>query len=180
MTVYCSPSCGAPRPEEMAPRPSGESLTAPCLFPVSWMKRRSEPTSLASIGRWRCSPGSSAPAIGMAVDKILQFTHLPFGSTKEHVSEPASTGQAEDQPSWAEIVRHAEHGESVSVIAHGDHVAEIVPSGELDRLRETIEVLSDSELVRDLREGLADARDGRAFSADQIAADLAARRAAGE
>src|ERR1017187_6933594 len=155
MTVYCSPSCGAPRPEEMAPRPSGESLTAPSLFPVSWMKRRSEPTSLASIGRWRCSPGSSAPAIGMAVDKILQFTHLPFGSTKEHVSEPASTGQAEDQPSWAEIVRHAEHGESVSVIA---------PSGDLDRLRETIEVLPDSELVRDLREGLADARDGRVFS----------------
>jgi antitoxin (DNA-binding transcriptional repressor) of toxin-antitoxin stability system len=96
------------------------------------------------------------------------------------VSEPEFTVQAEDQPSWAEIVRHAEHGESVSVIAHGDHVAEIVPSGELDRLRETIEVLSDSELVRDLREGLADARDGRVFSADQIAADLAARRAAGE
>ena len=107
---------------------------------------------------------SGGPAIGMAVDKILQFTHLPFGSTKEHVSEPASTGQAEDQPSWAEIVRHAEHGESVSVIAHGDHVAEIVPSGELGRLRETTEVLPDSELVRDLREGLADARDGRVFS----------------
>lgn len=86
--------------------------------------------------------------------------------------------RAEDQPSWAEIVRHAEHGDSVSVIAHGDHVAEIVPSGELDRLRETIDVLSDSELVRDLREGLADERAGRVFSADQINADLAARRAA--
>ena len=97
----------------------------------------------------------------------------------EHVSESAFAVQAEDQPSWAEIVRHAEHGESVSVIAHGDHVAEIVPSGQLDRLRETIEVLSDSELVRHLREGLADARDGRVFSADQSAADLAARRAAG-
>jgi hypothetical protein len=35
------------------------------------------------------------------------------------------------------------------------------------------------ELVRDLREGLADAREGRVFSADQLAADLAARRAAG-
>jgi antitoxin (DNA-binding transcriptional repressor) of toxin-antitoxin stability system len=97
----------------------------------------------------------------------------------EHVSESAFAVQAEDQPSWAEIVRHAEHGESVSVIAHGDHVAEIVPSGELDRLRETIEVLSESELVRDLREGLADACDGRVFSAGQIAADLAARRTAG-
>lgn len=96
----------------------------------------------------------------------------------ESLSKPAITVRAEDQPSWAEVVRHAEHGESVSVIAHGDHVADVVPSGELDRLRETIEVLSDSELVRDLREGLNDASDGRVFSAEQIASDLAARRAA--
>jgi hypothetical protein len=66
------------------------------------------------------------------------------------------------------------------VIAHGDHVADIVPSGELDRLRETIAVLSDTELVRDLRVGLADAHGGRVFFAEQIAADLAVRRAAGE
>jgi antitoxin (DNA-binding transcriptional repressor) of toxin-antitoxin stability system len=98
----------------------------------------------------------------------------------ENVSEAAFTVRAEDQPSWAEIVRHAEHGESISVIAHGDQVADIVPSGELDRLRETIDVLSDTDLVRDLREGLADARAGRVFSAEQISADLAARRAARE
>ena len=51
------------------------------------------------------------------------------------MSEPGATIRAEDEPSWAEVV----------------------PSGELDHLRETIEVLSDPELVRDLREGLADA-----------------------
>ena len=96
------------------------------------------------------------------------------------MSEPAVTVRAEDEPSWAEVVRHAEHGESVSVVAHGNHVADVVPSGELERLRETIEVLSDTELVRDLREGLADAHAGRVFSAEQIAADLAARRDAGE
>jgi predicted transcriptional regulator len=33
-------------------------------------------------------------------------------------------------------------------------------------------------MVRDLREGLADARAGRVFPAEQIAADLGARRAA--
>ena len=66
------------------------------------------------------------------------------------------------------------------MIAHGEHVADVVPSGELDRLRQTIEVLSDTELVRDLREGLAEAHAGRLASAAQIAADLAARRAAGE
>ncbi len=96
------------------------------------------------------------------------------------VSEPTLTVQAEDQPSSTEVVRRAEHGESVSVIAHGVHVADVVPSGELERLRETIEVLSDSELVQDLREGLADAGAGRVFSAADIANDLAARRAADE
>ena len=53
------------------------------------------------------------------------------------MSEPGFAIRAEDQPAWAEIVRRAERGESVAVIAHGDHVADIVPSGELDRLRET-------------------------------------------
>lgn len=96
------------------------------------------------------------------------------------VSEPTLTVHAEDQPSWAEVVRRAEHGESASVIAHGVHVADVVPSGELDRLRETIDVLSDSDLVQDLREGLADARAGHVFSAEELAADLAARRAVGE
>lgn len=96
------------------------------------------------------------------------------------MSEPAVTIRAEDQPSWADVVRHAEDGETVSVVAHGQHVADVVPSGELDRLRETVEVLSDAELVRELREGLADARAGRVFTADHIAEDAANRRAAGE
>ncbi len=94
------------------------------------------------------------------------------------MSEPGFVVRAEDQPAWTEVVRRAERGESVAVIAHGDHAADVVPSGELDRLRETIEVLSDAELVRELREGLADVRAGRVFSGEQVAADLAARRAA--
>ena len=52
--------------------------------------------------------------------------------------------------SWTDAVRRAEHGEVIAVIAHGEHVADVVPSGELDRLRETIEVLSDSDAMRDL------------------------------
>jgi PHD/YefM family antitoxin component YafN of YafNO toxin-antitoxin module len=54
-----------------------------------------------------------------------------------------------------------------------------VPSGELERLRETVEVLSDTNLVRELREGLADAREGRVFSADVVATDLDTRRRTG-
>jgi antitoxin (DNA-binding transcriptional repressor) of toxin-antitoxin stability system len=96
------------------------------------------------------------------------------------VSEPVTSVHAEESPSWTEVVRRAEQGDTVAVIAHGEHVADVVPSGELDRLRDTVEVLSDTELVRDLIEGLADARAGRVFSADDIATDLAARRAVGE
>ncbi len=44
----------------------------------------------------------------------------------------------------------ATRGETVAVIAHGERVADVVPSGELDRLRETIEVLSDTDAVRAL------------------------------
>jgi antitoxin (DNA-binding transcriptional repressor) of toxin-antitoxin stability system len=96
------------------------------------------------------------------------------------VNEPVTSVHAEESPSWAEVVSRAEHGDTVAVIAHGEHVADVVPSGELDRLRDTVEMLSDTELVRDLIEGLADARAGRVFSTTDIAADLAARRAAGE
>ncbi|AYY11364.1 hypothetical protein EF847_00140 [Actinobacteria bacterium YIM 96077] len=49
----------------------------------------------------------------------------------------------EQTTAWQDAVRRAEDGQSVAIIAHGEHVADVVPSGELDRLRETIEVLSD-------------------------------------
>lgn len=72
------------------------------------------------------------------------------------MSEPASLSvddlhAATEQASmWEQAVRRVEHGETVAVIAHGEHVADVVPSGELDRLRETIEVLSDPDAMRDL------------------------------
>ena len=59
----------------------------------------------------------------------------------------AASRQAE---AWQDAVQRAQHGETVAVIAHGEHVADVVPSGELARLRETIEVLSDHDLVRAL------------------------------
>lgn len=93
------------------------------------------------------------------------------------MSEPVARLRAEDTPSWDEVVRHAEHGDAVAVIAGGRHIADIVPSGELERLRETVDVLSDTDLVRDLIEGLADAHAGRVFAATDIAADLASRAA---
>jgi antitoxin (DNA-binding transcriptional repressor) of toxin-antitoxin stability system len=72
------------------------------------------------------------------------------------VSESTASVRAEDQPSWADVVRRAEHGETVPVIAQGRHVADVVPSGELDRLRETVKVLSDPAVMRDLADTEAD------------------------
>ncbi|PRX98795.1 hypothetical protein [Allonocardiopsis opalescens] len=40
----------------------------------------------------------------------------------------------------------------MAVIAHGEHVADVVPSGHLEQLRETIEVLTDTEGMRELAE----------------------------
>lgn len=58
----------------------------------------------------------------------------------------------EQAATWDEAVTRAERGEVVPVIAHGAHVADVVPSGELERLRETIEVLSDPETMSALAE----------------------------
>ena len=89
-----------------------------------------------------------------------------------YVSESTVSVRAEDQPSWADVVRHAEHGETVSVIAQGRHVADVVPSGELDRLRETVEVLSDPAVMRDLADTEADV-----IGVEAIRALVAARTA---
>ena len=83
---------------------------------------------------------------------------------------------SEHARSWEQAVERAEHGETVAVLAHGRHVADVVPSGEIERLRETIDVLSDNELLRELRSGLDDLRTGRVVPA-AVAADLWRRSA---
>ena len=68
------------------------------------------------------------------------------------MSEQPATVSADEPGPWRDAVRRVEHGEVVAVIAHGEHVADVVPSGELDRLRETIEVLSDPDALRALND----------------------------
>jgi antitoxin (DNA-binding transcriptional repressor) of toxin-antitoxin stability system len=79
---------------------------------------------------------------------------------------------SEQAAAWEDAVRRAERGETVAVIAHGEHVADVVPSGELDRLRETIEVLADPEARRAL-----DDTDDVLVGLDAIRAMLAERAA---
>jgi antitoxin (DNA-binding transcriptional repressor) of toxin-antitoxin stability system len=72
---------------------------------------------------------------------------------------------SEQTAAWEQAVHRAEGGETVAVLAHGRHVADVVPSGEIERLREMIEVLSDNDLLRDLHAGLDDLRAGRVVAA---------------
>jgi len=66
------------------------------------------------------------------------------------MSEPPASVSADGFESGNDAVRRAENGEVVAVIAHGRHVADVVPSGQLERLREPIEVLSDPDAVQAL------------------------------
>lgn len=93
------------------------------------------------------------------------------------VSTDSLHAASEHARSWEQAVERAERGETVAVLAHGRHVADVVPSGEIERLRETIDVLSDSELLHELQAGLDDLRAGRVVPADVIAADLRRRSA---
>lgn len=91
------------------------------------------------------------------------------------MSERPATVSTDGLESWNDAVHRAERGETVAVIAHGRHVADVVPSGELERLRETIDVLSDTDLMQDIRDGLADLHAGHVVPADDVAADLRPR-----
>jgi antitoxin (DNA-binding transcriptional repressor) of toxin-antitoxin stability system len=63
------------------------------------------------------------------------------------VSTDALHAASEHARSWEQAVDWAERGETVAVLAHGRHVADVVPSGEIERLRETIDLLSDNDLL---------------------------------
>lgn len=84
---------------------------------------------------------------------------------------------SEQTRSWEQAVARAERGETVAVLAHGKHVADVVPSGEIERLRETIDVLSDNDLLHELRNSLDDLRGERIVPAADVAADIRRRSA---
>ncbi len=97
---------------------------------------------------------------------------LPVRLYDGGMSEQPVSVSTDGFEAWHDAVRRAENGETVAVIAHGEHVADVVPSGELDRLRETIEVLSDPEAVQALAdtEPVVFGRDAiRALVAERVA-----------
>ena len=65
------------------------------------------------------------------------------------------------------------------ITRNGKRAAVLLAADDYDSLLETLDVLADAELVRDIREALAEADAGEAFSHEQVLADLAARRKVG-
>ena len=67
-----------------------------------------------------------------------------------------------------ELLRNAEQrGEEVIITRRGKPTAVILPHDEYERLLETLEILSDRELLKKIRRGLAEAGAGATVSLEE-------------
>ena len=67
-----------------------------------------------------------------------------------------------------ELLRNAEQrGEEVIITRRGEPTAVILPHDEYERLLETLEILSDRELLKKIRRGLAEASAGATVSVEE-------------
>lgn len=86
---------------------------------------------------------------------------MPLAEVKAHLSEVVS--------------RVSGQHERVTVTVHGQPSAVIMAPDDVERLEETIAVLSDGELIRQLTESKADIAQGRVENLDALAAAMRAR-----
>ncbi len=88
---------------------------------------------------------------------------MPLAEVKAHLSEVVS--------------RVNRQHERVTVTVHGQASAVIMAVDDVERLEETIAVLADGALIRQLTESEADVAEGRVEGLDALAAAMRARRA---
>jgi antitoxin YefM len=91
-------------------------------------------------------------------------TTLPLGEVKAHLSE--LVGRVHD------------HHERVTVTVHGRPSAVLVAIEDLERLEETIAILSDPATMRRLADSDAELARGEIVSADELAEAMRQRRPA--
>ncbi len=85
---------------------------------------------------------------------------------------------AEAKAHLSEVVnRVSTQHERITVTVHGRPSAVLLAPEDLERLEETIAVLADGDLVRDLAQAEADVAAGRVESADELAEAMRARQA---
>jgi antitoxin YefM len=83
------------------------------------------------------------------------MTTLPLGEAKAHLSELVS--------------RVHDHHERVTVTVHGRPSAVLLAVDDLERLEETLSILSDPDTMRRLAESDAELARGEIVSADELA-----------
>ncbi len=86
---------------------------------------------------------------------------MPLAEVKAHLSEVVSRVSGEH--------------ERVTVTVHGKPSAVIMSPDDVERLEETISVLSDGALIRQLTESEADLAEGRVEDLDTLATAMRAR-----
>lgn len=91
---------------------------------------------------------------------MTMTTILPLNEVKAKLSE--MVGRARD------------HHEDIVISVHGEPAAVLMSMYEYESLKETLEILSDAEVMQDI----AQAHSEPMVSLEQVEADLAARRAA--
>ena len=88
---------------------------------------------------------------------------MPLAEVKAHLSEVVSCVSSQH--------------ERVTVTVHGRASAVIMAPDDVERLEETIAVLADGALIRQLTESEADVAEGRVEDLDALAVAMRARRA---
>lgn len=86
---------------------------------------------------------------------------MPLSEAKAHLSEVVN--------------RVAGQHERVTVTVHGEASAVIVSPDDLERLEETIAVLADGEMMRQLMQAESDLAAGRVMNLDELDAAMNAR-----
>ena len=113
----------------------------------------------ASIGAmtWTTTP---------EVVKLMTMSHLPLAEVKAHLSEVVQRVNAQH--------------ERVTITVHGRPAAVLLSVDDLESLEETIAVLSDPELMRQITASEAERAAGLMETAEDLDAAMEARRARGD
>lgn len=96
----------------------------------------------------------------------MTMSHLPLADVKAHLSEVIQRV-------------HAQH-ERVTITVHGRPAAVLLSVDDLESLEETIAVMSDPELMRDINASEAERAAGLMETAEDLDAAMEARRARGD
>ena len=97
---------------------------------------------------------------------LVTMSLLPLAEVKAHLSEV--------------VQRVSTQHERVTITVHGRPAAVLISVDDLESLEETIAVLSDADLMQQLRESEAERAAGLMESAEDLARAMQARRARGD